>query len=115
MCANLYSALSKAIKDDVSVLRDHLEETRLEHDQNQRQAITSWLTQLDFKSRQHDIFSMRQEGTGQWLLESATFKGWVEKPGKTLWCPGIRESRRCKPVLYLAKCLKAGAGKTILA
>lgn len=69
----------------------------MERDHEQRQSIAGWLTQLDFKSRQHDTFSRREEGTGEWLLESREFKRWVENPGKTLWCPGIRKSSRRTP------------------
>ncbi|KAH8585484.1 hypothetical protein B0O99DRAFT_603266 [Bisporella sp. PMI_857] len=39
----------------------------------------------------------RQEGTGQWLLDSAEFHAWAEIEKQTLFCPGI-----------------PGAGKTIL-
>lgn len=40
----------------------------------------------------------RQEGTGQWFLNSAKFREWVEADKQMLFCPGI-----------------PGAGKTILA
>jgi hypothetical protein len=65
--------------------------------QHERQAILNWLTPIDFVSQQHDFITRRQEGTGQWLLDSAEFKAWVETDKQTLFCPGI-----------------PGAGKTIL-
>ena len=33
--------------------------------------------------------SKRQEGTGQWLLDSSQFQTWVDQPSQTLFCPGI--------------------------
>ena len=65
--------------------------------QHERQIILQWLNPIDFFSQQHDFFTLRQEGTGQWLLDSAEFKAWVETDKQTLFCPGI-----------------PGAGKTIL-
>ncbi|PMD16666.1 hypothetical protein NA56DRAFT_632935 [Hyaloscypha hepaticicola] len=62
-----------------------------------RQTILQWLTPIDFVSQQHDFITRRQEGTGQWLLDSAEFKAWAETDKQTLFCPGI-----------------PGAGKTIL-
>jgi hypothetical protein len=68
------------------------------HQENQEwQAILNWLTPIDFVSQQHDFITRRQEGTGQWLLDSAEFKAWVETDKQTLFCPGI-----------------PGGGKTIL-
>ena len=52
---------------------------------------------MDYVSQQNDFISRRQEGTGQWLLESAEFQNWLGAGRKTLFCPGM-----------------PGAGKTIL-
>jgi hypothetical protein len=60
--------------------------------------MMQWLSQTDFPAQQHDIISRRQEGTGQWLLDSPEFKGWVQAVYQTLFCPGI-----------------PGAGKTMIA
>ena len=57
-----------------------------------------WLSPTDFLAQQHDIISRRQEGTGQWFLNSVEFKSWLDGPKKTLFCPGI-----------------PGAGKTMMA
>lgn len=65
--------------------------------QHERQTILQWLTPIDFVSQQHDFITRRQEGTGQWLLDSVEFKAWVKTDKQTLFCPGI-----------------PGAGKTIL-
>ena len=53
--------------------------------------LMSWLSPLDFSSKQSDALSRRQEGTGRWLLESNEFRAWLETAGRVLWCPGMRE------------------------
>ena len=57
-----------------------------------------WLSPIDFPAQQHDIISRRQEGTGQWFLDTPEFKRWLQGSDKTLFCPGI-----------------PGAGKTMMA
>jgi hypothetical protein len=53
------------------------------------QAMMQWLSTTDFPAQQHDIISRRQDGTGQWLLDSGEFKGWLQGDDKLLFCPGI--------------------------
>jgi hypothetical protein len=65
--------------------------------QHGRQAILDWLTPIDYAPLQNDFIARRQEGTGQWLLDSVKFQTWLETDRQTLFCPGI-----------------PGAGKTIL-
>jgi hypothetical protein len=52
--------------------------------------ITAWLSPLNFFKTQDDVLKRRQEGTGQWLLETRQFADWVSGKEKSLWCPGIR-------------------------
>jgi hypothetical protein len=54
------------------------------------QDIVAWLSPLNFFTKQNDVFSRRQEGTGKWLLEADTFKKWLDGTDRTLWCPGLR-------------------------
>ena len=63
----------------------------------ERQAILDWLTPVDYAPQQIDFIGRRQEGTGQWLLNSKEFQEWVNQDKQTLFCPGI-----------------PGAGKTII-
>ena len=58
----------------------------------------TWLSPTDFLALQHDIITRRQEGTGQWFLDSPEFKKWLQGSDRTLFCPGI-----------------PGAGKTMMA
>jgi hypothetical protein len=59
--------------------------------------IFEWLTPVDYRPQQSDYFNRRQQGTGQWLLDSAEYQIWLNLQKQTLFCPGI-----------------PGAGKTIL-
>jgi Cdc6-like AAA superfamily ATPase len=59
-----------------------------QHDQEQ-QAILTWLTSVDYSTQQNDYFGRRQEGTGEWLLESDKFRGWENNERHTLFCLGI--------------------------
>jgi hypothetical protein len=58
------------------------------------QAILNWLSPLNFRVRQNDIFNTRQEGTGEWFLQGKHFQRWVEGTEKLLWCHGIRMTMR---------------------
>src|SRR3989440_8652759 len=55
----------------------------------QHHAIMEWLSPTDFPAQQHDIITRRQEGTGQWFLDSVEFKRWLQGSDETLFCPGI--------------------------
>lgn len=66
-------------------------------DNQERRIILDWLTPIDYTPQQSDFIRPRQEGTGQWLLNSNEFKNWVNQSHQTLFCPGI-----------------PGAGKTII-
>jgi Cdc6-like AAA superfamily ATPase len=56
---------------------------------NKHQTILDWLTPVDYATQQSDLIGTRQEGTGQWLLNSDQFRHWVDQSNQTLFCPGI--------------------------
>ncbi|KAJ7110257.1 ankyrin repeat-containing domain protein [Mycena crocata] len=64
----------------------------------QRETCIEWLSPINFSTRQQDIFNTRQPASGEWLLGSDPFKGWLLGFGSRLWCTGM-----------------PGAGKTVLA
>jgi hypothetical protein len=64
----------------------------------ERQSILEWITPIDYATQQNDFIGRRQEGTGQWLLESDEFKTWMNQSNQVLFFSGI-----------------PGAGKTICA
>lgn len=88
---NLLTALT------VRLTRDNTGKLLRYQEDKEQQAILDWLTPANYANQQNDFLKQRQTGTGQWLLDSAEFKSWIETTKQTLFCPGI-----------------PGAGKTIL-
>jgi hypothetical protein len=77
--------------------RDNVVEL-VQHQEDQgRRTVLDWLTSIDYAPQQNGFIARRQEGTGQWLLDSTEYQSWREINKQTLFCPGI-----------------PGAGKTIL-
>jgi Cdc6-like AAA superfamily ATPase len=70
------------IKSDVAAMRDK------QASQQDRTAL-QWLSPLDFSPQYHDIISRKEEGTGQWFLDSTEFMTWQSEAKNTLFCPGI--------------------------
>ncbi|KAJ7021961.1 hypothetical protein C8F04DRAFT_1049377 [Mycena alexandri] len=70
----------------------------IQNDLAEREQIIEWASPLNFFSRQADIFSTHQPGTGQWLFRREKFTKWKAGKIKALLCHGI-----------------PGAGKTVLA
>ncbi|KAH7109236.1 hypothetical protein B0J13DRAFT_463009 [Dactylonectria estremocensis] len=83
--------------DAVSAIRENTTHTRAKLDRKEDVEILDWLTPIDYGPQQSDYLSRRQPATGNWLLESEEFLGWLTASKQTLFCPGI-----------------PGAGKTIL-
>jgi hypothetical protein len=78
--------VSLSIKDGVNQLS---QEQKNQQRQQERRVILDWLTPIDYFSQQSDFISRRQEGTGQWLLDSDEFQRWSNGSKQTLFCPGI--------------------------
>src|ERR1700735_132511 len=55
----------------------------------EQQAILDWLTSADYSTQQNDFIARRQEGTGEWLVESDEFQQWENNKRRILFCPGI--------------------------
>jgi hypothetical protein len=82
----------------VSRIGGHIEKIKIKLDKTEDIEILDWLTPVNYGPQQSDYITRRQPGTGQWLLDSAEFRIWLDTGKQTLFCPGI-----------------PGAGKTILA
>src|ERR1700722_10247315 len=71
---------------------------------DERQAIASWLSSLNFQASQNEFIQKRSKGTGEWFLESQGFKDWRNGTSEMLWCPGdgkITVVTRTRPHLLL--------------
>ncbi|KAJ7609341.1 ankyrin repeat-containing domain protein [Mycena polygramma] len=86
-----YTNLSNSVRN----VRDSQEQFQTTAE---RDHIIEWYSPLNMFLRQADIFSVWEPGTGMWLLEHNSFRGWSSATGNILWCQGM-----------------PGAGKTVLA
>ncbi|KAF7593083.1 hypothetical protein BBP40_012100 [Aspergillus hancockii] len=55
----------------------------------EKQKFLNWLTTVTYGPQQSDLLIHRQEGMGQWLLNSDQFQLWLSREKKTIFCPGI--------------------------
>ncbi|KAI3339188.1 ankyrin repeat protein [Ustulina deusta] len=83
--ADFLSDIQGEVKD-VSRGVDKL--ARRQYDQV-HQAILNWLTPVENSTEHNDFIYRRQEGTGQWLLNSDKFQVWLNTDKPTLFCLGI--------------------------
>jgi hypothetical protein len=89
------SGLSQAIKGDVREIAGGVTVLQNQFLSQKMRDIVSWLSPLNFWSKQNDVFNTRLEGTGEWLLEHDKFKEWLSGTYRTLWCPGMRMTSLC--------------------
>ena len=86
-----------AVHGIVSAIKQSFETSSIKSNRREELGILRWLTPIDYGSQQSDFLGRRQAGTGQWLLDSAKYRKWLDFDQQVLFCPGI-----------------PGAGKTIL-
>ncbi len=66
--------------------------TNLEFSQENSEAILNWMSPLDYRPVQLDIYNRRysEPGTGEWLLQTVKFGRWLDGVDRILWCYGMR-------------------------
>jgi Cdc6-like AAA superfamily ATPase len=69
--------------------KDSVDRLHQRQDDLERRTIIEWLTRIDHSTQQSDFIGRRQEGTGQWLLNSNEFQSWLNTTKQTLFCPGM--------------------------
>ncbi|MCJ1282616.1 hypothetical protein MMC26_001941 [Xylographa opegraphella] len=90
---------NETIQHSVKEVLGRIDDVQAGQEKQTRNAICSWLSPYEFSTKQSDVLSRRQEGTGKWLLDMPEFRSWTQNSNiRTIWCPGI-----------------PGAGKTVLA
>ena len=59
---------------------------------NKRTKLSNWLSPLQPQIRHNDVRTRRQDGIGEWFLETDEFLRWRDGKGEfgkaTLFCPG---------------------------
>ncbi|KAI0907996.1 hypothetical protein F4823DRAFT_625894 [Ustulina deusta] len=69
-------------------------------------AILNWLTPVENSTEHNDFIYRRQEGTGQWLLNSVKFQVWLNTDKQTLFCPGIPGAEETIMTAIVIDCLQ---------
>ncbi|KAJ4122854.1 hypothetical protein NW765_017402 [Fusarium oxysporum] len=87
--AGKFKDILSGLDTKVNQLSDGVQDMRFRQLNQEHQAILDWLTPVNYGSQQSDCFGKRQQGTGQWFLESAEYEEWLDADGNTLFCPGI--------------------------
>ncbi|KAJ5752462.1 hypothetical protein N7520_009379 [Penicillium odoratum] len=101
LLTGINSHVALQTKNLVKSTKEEIDRLVRYQDQEKIQRILEWLSPINAATKQADIFSGRQEGTGQWFIQTNSFRQWVHSTTlyqRTLFCPGI-----------------PGAGKTFLA
>ncbi|PNP55551.1 hypothetical protein FNYG_15490 [Fusarium nygamai] len=95
--ALLNAFMSSLTTDSVFAIRDSVHNLRTRQEEQEREKIINWVSDADYSLQQADFLSRREEGTGEWLIESGDFHRWMSIKKLTMFCPGV-----------------PGCGKTIL-
>jgi hypothetical protein len=69
-------------------------ERAVKHDEAEERRLTlKWLdpTSVNVENNLKEGLKHHHPGTGEWLLESTTFKSWLSGPSSLLWVHGIRK------------------------
>ncbi|KAI1076795.1 hypothetical protein F5B20DRAFT_572639 [Whalleya microplaca] len=70
-------------------LLDNTETLRSNWEREGDRQILNWITSIDYGTQQSDFLDKRQLGTGEWLLRSSEYQGWLKGSKQMLHCPGI--------------------------
>ncbi|MCJ1471194.1 hypothetical protein MMC07_009842, partial [Pseudocyphellaria aurata] len=95
-CTDMIRSNTEAAQVDIGFIQTHtlttesrLDVIRQEQDRAGFEKCMGWLSSTDFPAQQSDLISRRQEGTGNWFLDTPEFTEWLHEPNGTLFCPGI--------------------------
>ncbi|KAL9629418.1 MAG: hypothetical protein Q9204_005283, partial [Flavoplaca sp. TL-2023a] len=71
------------VDERVSTIAHHVDNQHINEAATRQKEILEWLSPLNFFTTQQDIIARREEGTGQWLLDSSPFNHWLSgaEPG----------------------------------
>ncbi|KAB8276988.1 ankyrin repeat-containing domain protein [Aspergillus minisclerotigenes] len=86
---DLLNSLLPQVAGDIAGIAAHITRLRTVADGGEKQEVLNWLTTVTYGPQQSDLLGRRQEGTGQWLLDSIPFNVWLGQRKRTLFCPGI--------------------------
>jgi hypothetical protein len=85
------------VLDTASITAQNVAQMKVKLDRDEDIEILDGLTPVDYGPQHTSYIRRRQQGTGQWLLDSTEYQDWLGTSKQILFCPGI-----------------PGAGKTII-
>lgn len=85
VCSNT----TQSMNDEVTTLVGKVQGLQRQNEDQERRKILDSISQMDYTTKQSTILDQRQEGTGQWLLNSKEFQEWMRSSGGTLLCTGM--------------------------
>jgi hypothetical protein len=95
----------------LTILQNDIRYLRTDQDvqaaQKERQDVLDWISGTDYTAQQNDFITRRQQGTGQWLLDSREFQKWKASRGQTLFCPGIPGAGKTMGASIAVDCLES--------
>ena len=75
--------------DEVTTLVGRLHGLRLQNEDQEFCKNLESVSALDHSTKLNAILDQRQEGTGQWFLDSKEVQDWMWNKGRTLLCTGM--------------------------
>ena len=77
------------MNDEVTTLVGRLHGLQLQNEDQEFCKILDTVSAQDYATKLDAILDQRQEGTGQWFLESKGVQEWICSKGRTLLCTGM--------------------------
>lgn len=108
LCAGTNSEnheLGRAVKMADKSRRTLLATSQRWHQDDEAQELLQWLSPADYGSQQSDFLRLRQDGTGQWVLDSTEFQNWCCNSKATLYCQGMPGAGKTVMTSIIVDCL----------
>ena len=77
------------MNDEITALAGRVQCLQLRNEDQERCKILDSVSAMNYATKQSTVLDQRQEGTGQWLLDSKEFQEWMRNNGGILLCTGM--------------------------
>ena len=85
VCSNT----TQSMNDEVTSLVGRVQGLQRQNEDQERRKILDSISAISYTTKQSTILDQRQEGTGQWLLDSKEFQEWMRNSEGILLCTGM--------------------------
>ena len=83
------SKIAQSMTDEVTTLVGQLHGLQIQNEDQVLCKVLDSVSTLDYATKLNAILDQRQEGTGQWFLDSKEVRDWMWNKGRTLLCTGM--------------------------